>query len=282
MSRALNFNALLQDEGIDPREVRLLRHSKSKKFAKNPYAVWRENPDDFEKFQRTQDKADSAVLKAQFWAGFVVDPAGKTLFVGLYAVKGVGAYPCDWIDPVTGESVSAFSNCDFYSTQLQDALRSYAGRLFIEWGEGRRSRIQKAVSKTRQDKYISELHERFQEPTFPGYFEFWSQLSEILSLPPTWKSVLSSSKGVYLLTCPETKEQYVGSATGQGGFLERWIQYVVTGHGGNIGLRSRDPSDYRVSILQVAGSNDTWEDVLAMENRWKEKLQSREMGLNRN
>jgi hypothetical protein len=45
---------------------------------------------------------------------------------------------------------------------------------------------------------------------------------------------------------------------------------------------SRDPADYRVSILEVAGSLITDDEIHAMEQRWKEKLQSREMGLNRN
>jgi hypothetical protein len=85
-----------------------------------------------------------------------------------------------------------------------------------------------------------------------------------------------------LLTCPETQEQYVGSAYGEEGFWHRWQEYVQTGHGGNVALKSRDPSDYQVSILEVAGTSRTPEEILAMETLWKEKLQSREMGLNRN
>ena len=90
------------------------------------------------------------------------------------------------------------------------------------------------------------------------------------------------TQGVYLLTCPRTREQYVGSATGRDGFLGRWRSYVDGGSGGNVSLRSRDPSDYQVSILQAAGSADDRGTILAMEERWKQKLQSRDMGLNRN
>ena len=39
-----------------------------------------------------------------------------------------------------------------------------------------------------------------------------------------------------------------------------------------------DPSDYQVSILEVAGSAATVEAILSMETLWKRKLQSREMG----
>lgn len=45
---------------------------------------------------------------------------------------------------------------------------------------------------------------------------------------------------------------------------------------------SRDPSDYQVTILEVAGSLDSDAEILALESRWKGKLQSRAMGLNAN
>ena len=85
-----------------------------------------------------------------------------------------------------------------------------------------------------------------------------------------------------MLTCPKTKEQYVGSVTGREGFWQRWQEYCRTGHGGNFALKSRAPSDYQVAILEVAGSSATDEEILGMEALWKTKLQSREMGLNRN
>jgi hypothetical protein len=37
-----------------------------------------------------------------------------------------------------------------------------------------------------------------------------------------------------------------------------------------------------VSILEVAGSSATIDEIHEMEGRWQSKLQSREMGLNRN
>ena len=74
----------------------------------------------------------------------------------------------------------------------------------------------------------------------------------------------------------------MGSATGEGGFWRRWQEYAQTGHGGNVALKSRDLSDYQISILEVAGTASTPDDTMGMEARWKAKLQSREMGLNRN
>ena len=66
------------------------------------------------------------------------------------------------------------------------------------------------------------------------------------------------------------------------GFWGRWQDYIQTGHGGNVALKSRDPSDYHVSILEVAGTALTPDDIMKLEMQWKLKLQSIEMGLNRN
>lgn len=74
----------------------------------------------------------------------------------------------------------------------------------------------------------------------------------------------------------------MGAASGAEGFYQRWQEYARTGHGGDVALKSREPSDCQISILEVAGTTSTAEDIREMEKRWKLKLQSREMGLNRN
>ena len=149
----------------------------------------------------------------------------------------------------------------------------------IEWGPATRAWVQRA---DQQNKQVNELRTTFKEPDFPGFLNFEKPLSLLEVLPKDWITALQSTKGVYLLTCPRTKEQYVGSARGAEGFWNRWQFYAQTGHGHNVGLKSREPSDYRVSILEVAGSSSSDEEILAMERRWKRKLQSQEMGLNRN
>ena len=177
------------------------------------------------------------------------------------------------------EGVDIAGTCDLYKLVPMELLSDLVGRLFIEWGPGKRSWIQRADS---GEKPIVELHRSFQEPQFPGFLNFIEPLSNLDKLPRGWISALQSSRGVYLLTCPKTKEQYVGAAIGAGGFWTRWQAYATTGHGGNIMLKSRDPSDYHVSILEVAGSALSTDEIFAMEQLWKSKLQSREMGLNRN
>jgi len=82
----------------------------------------------------------------------------------------------------------------------------------------------------RQNKPIIELRPEFKEPEFPGFLNFMEPLSKMEALPKAIE-VLKHATGVYLLTCPRTKEQYVGAAYGVDGFWHRWVEYVMTGHG---------------------------------------------------
>lgn len=282
----LKFNALLRDEGIDPADVRLLRHQTGKVRGRTPYVLWRDDPAAFERYQSTQDSAprERSRFRARYWASFVVPPGGATLFVGLYEVELIGAVPAGQLDPLTGVAVGASKPYpyDQYATRRLEALGPYVGRLSIHWGDSAsasRAWVQKAAN---QDKVVVELTRVFQEEAFPGFTRLVRPLSEITTMPLSWQAVLHATRGVYLLACPRTGEHYVGSAYGNDGFLGRWNEYAATGHGGNAGLRSRDPSDYLVSILEVAGSNMSAEEIIALEGVWKLKLHSRDMGLNRN
>lgn len=278
----LYFNTLLSNADISPSEVRLLRHQNVTKECYTPYSLWRDNPAEFERYQSAQRSDRRAYFASRYWAGFVVPPDGSTLFVGLYEIGSYAPVSNDWLDPLLRLTAGGMKReLDIYGFNRLASFDALIGCLKIEWGEGKRSWSQRADARN-GNKPIIELTQQFSEPDFPGFTSFIGNLGSLLSLPLGWITALSAAKGVYLLTCPRTKEQYVGSAYGGAGFWGRWQNYIATGHGGNVELRSRDPSDYQVSILEVAGSSASSEDVIAMEQLWKAKLQSRDMGLNRN
>jgi GIY-YIG catalytic domain len=275
----LTFGTLLQMVGLKSGEVRLLRHQDNRYTGyQSPYVLWRDHRERFEAYQETQAIGDVANLRAPYWASFVGVPGKETLFVGLYGAELMGLLSSDRPHPVTGEPERAGS-CNFYRLTPCPELSEYIGRLWIEWGPGYRSWIQRG---DRVPKPIIELRRTFVEDPFPGFSALIINLSEIETIPTGWKEALRVTCGIYLLTCPRTREQYVGSASGTNGFIGRWREYFASGHGGNVGLKSRDPSDYRVSILETVGSSATPGELLALESRWKDKLQSRDMGLNRN
>jgi GIY-YIG catalytic domain len=200
----------------------------------------------------------------------------RTLFCGLYASRYVGVGHSDVPQPTREGEIDLARHYDLYELTLLDALKEYSGVLFINWGASPRQWVQRQT-----DKVITELYREFKEEEFPGSSKFIKRLSEIESLPSGWVAVLREQRGIYLLTCPNTKEQYVGKASGAEGFWGRWQDYLRDGHAGNIRLRNRI-SDYQVSILETVGNTMTDPELSALESRWKEKLQSREMGLNAN
>lgn len=243
--------------------------------------AWRSDRPAFEAYQSLQLSAKRASFARPYWAAFFGTWDGRTLFGGIYEA-GTPRGLAEAVEvPLTG-AIDLPGTVDRYTTRLTELLGDYSGRLYIDWGggsSGKRSWNQRADA---QNKCITELHLSEAEQPFPSLMAIASPLSAIGEAPPGWIQRLSEARGVYLLSCPRNGELYVGSATGAGGFWSRWQEYCRNGHGGNLALVDRERTDWRVSVLQIAGSADSADDILAMEAVWKRKLQSRDLGLNRN
>ena len=277
----LRFSTLLGSVGIDPASVRLLRHQPTLASGAHLLDLWRSDPQGFEGYQSLQLRAKRSFFAHPCWASFIGTWDGRTVFAGLYAVSDPEPVESGCIEPLTGELCER-ATTDRYRLDPVAAFAPYAGRLLIDWGggsSGKRAWVQRA---DRQDKTITAILEHAIERSFPGFMAFHARLDELASLPLAWAEKLLHARGVYLLSCRDTGTTYTGSATGHGGFWARWQDYAVSGHGGNVGLRTINTSRFQVSILQLAGSADTQDDILAMEQLWKTKLLSREFGFNRN
>lgn len=276
----MKLNTLLREQGIDLRQVRLLRHTPGGAKTKVPLsALWQQDQKAFNDYQSYQSIADRSQLAGStLWLSFVAIPPTDTLFVGAYTAKYSGPVASPMRHPLDGSIIQP-GNDDLYELALSEQLSDLRGMLLIDWGKSYVKWIQNAAT---QDKTIVELRRTAKEPPFPGLLQFVMPLSQVAIAPTAWVEALKSTRGIYLLTCPTTKEQYVGKASGAQGFWGRWVWYLNGGDGGNIGLKSREPSDYQVSVLETLGSSASEADFLACEALWKDKLQSREMGLNRN
>jgi len=269
----IHFNSILEAHGINPKDVRLVRHKdKRASPGRSPYELWRDDPDAFHSYQSSQSIPNRKKFSAPYWAVFVSDAFDDTVFVGLFAASYQGLLKQDRPRPHVIGEIDRAGSCDIYNLKLDDRLQDLIGRVVIDWGSGERAWVQYA---DRRDKNVLELRARQSEPPFPGFINFIAPLSSLGKLPRTWIEILRSAHGVYILTCPRTKEHYVGSADGKDGFWGRWMEYYRTGHGGNVGLKSHEPSDYQVAILEVAGTAASHDDILEMEGRWQIKLQSR-------
>ncbi len=270
---------MIRAAGIDPAEVRLLRHQDaSADPGRSPFTLWRTDSAAFREYQARQSPRSERVLKpARYWAAFVVTPGGETLFADLYRATFLGIGETDLPMVHRASEIDRAGAYIRFALQPLEATAHLSGRLVIEWGRGFLAWIQRA---DQQDKPILELRRTYQEEAFPGFADLLLNLSSLPSLPPSWIAVLRASRGIYLLTCPRTGELYVGSATGEEGFWGRWREYYETGHGGNVRLKSREASDYQISVLEVAGSEQTTAEILRAEHRWMRRLQSTAMGLN--
>jgi hypothetical protein len=277
----ITFNTILRQAGLSLSELRLLRHQDGRADkGRSPYELWRDDRSRFDAYQSIHSIHSRTKLRAKRWSSFVGLPDGRTMFVGLFRVNYLGAIKEDR-PQVHTEGVDRAGTCDQYELMLDKNLEDLIGKVFVDWGPGTRAWIQRP---DKSDKTVTELLREFREPDFPGFLSFRSNLSHVKreTLPKSWIDVLRVSKGIYLLTCPKTKEQYIGKADGQGGFWGRWLSHAQTGYGDAVKLKSREPSDYQVSILEVAGTAASEADLIRMEDLWKMKLQSREMGLNAN
>lgn len=277
---ALSFNDLIRKGGYDLKKVCLLRHREQRALrGRSVFELWRTDRPEFDRYQSEQAlPAHRSFVKSTHLASFVVTPQRETMFVGLYRANYIGPSTKESVSPTTSE-VSPAGALHVYEVLPESFLAEYSERLFIDWGVGPRAWLQLAGNR---EKPIVEIRREYKDPAFPGYQKFIANLSRVAGLAPTWIDVLKNARGVYVLTCPRTKELYVGSAYGADGFFARWLEYATTGHGGNVQLKSREPSDYQVAILEVAGSSQTSDDIIAMENAWKEKLQTREKGFGLN
>jgi hypothetical protein len=275
------FNSLLEEAGISPKDVRLLRHQTALPDGRTPLDLLRGSREAFDTYQGTQTHTARAYFLAPFWAAFVGLPDGRTMFAGLYEVGEPALIEHETWSSLANQMIPAGTE-DAYPLALSDMLTGYIERLFIEWGGGLTGKRAWRQRADQQNKIVTELLPSVAPAPFPGFMRVVAPLSHIAISPPSWIDALSSARGIYLLACPRTGEAYIGSATGEGGFWQRWQEYCANGHGGNVALKARERSDYTVSVLQVAGSADTRDDILAMESSWKAKLETRRTGLTRN
>ncbi len=128
------FNELLIDAGLDPAEVRLVRHhTKPGLRDKSLHDLWLRDRAAFELYQRTQSPKRKLFRTGPVWAAFTSPAAGRTLFVGLYGARYVERAVVDWTCPYRGEAPGRSEPVDVFETRLRPEMQDQIGRLEIEW-----------------------------------------------------------------------------------------------------------------------------------------------------
>lgn len=169
------------------------------------------------------------------------------------------------------------------------------GRVVIDYHNESQQLFRNAISLI--DKLIVKeiLPSIFTGFDFPGYDNVslsYEQLATIIyGNYPSYRNALSNQKAVYLQTDKNTGKLYVGSATAKTDMLlARWSAYINNGHGGNVDLMKlveQEGFDYikqyfQYSIIENFNAKVDDEYVLQREAYWKDVLQTRKFGYNKN
>ena len=212
------------------------------------------------------------------------------IFGGIYQVKG---------NPLPIEQSNENWKGWKYNTELVDCQTDLIGRIVVAYKkEYRQSYPNLEMTPENgmrpQDMCISAiLDKRVSISDFKGFDEVNIDYDILEAIVrdnlPSWRSALSNVKGIYLIADKLTGKQYVGSAYGDECIWQRWLAYAKDGHGGNQELKallSEHGANYKYnfkySILEVCNMNLGSEYIIARENYWKEVLQTRKFGLNKN
>lgn len=141
---------------------------------------------------------------------------------------------------------------------------------------------------------ISEIFSKpYKVKSFPGFENVsitYETLKEIISEEElSWKTALTSVKGIYLITDCHNGKQYVGSAYGEDAFWSRWASYAENGHGNNIEIRriiEKNGTEYSMnfqfSILEIRNKITDDQVIIDREAHWKNILRTKEFGYNEN
>ncbi len=164
----------------------------------------------------------------------------------------------------------------------------YFGRLIIKFKNKSQTMIRLATSVLNDCEVHQILPDTFDNDIFPGYDKVdisWCELFRVVT-KESWKTALENQKGVYLISDKSNGKIYVGSAYGEDMILGRWKSYVKNGHGGNVELRKLDfdyiKQNFKYSILDIYKSNVDDKIIISRESWWKDVLQTRTFGYNKN
>lgn len=175
-----------------------------------------------------------------------------------------------------------------YEYESLEDYEKYCGRLIINYKNKSQTMIRNAESVIMDCTVHEILSENLNNDVFPGYENVrlsWHDLKSVID-KANWSTALQNQKGVYLITDKCNGKMYVGSATGEHMLLGRWKNYVKTGHGGNIDLKKMKfeyiKKNFEYSILDIFKSTTDDNLILKREAWWKQTLNTRGFGYNKN
>ncbi len=283
----MKFNLLLAESDLDPAQVSVILHTTNLQPFRGllPLLV-AEHPDLFDAYQSVHSPQATRILSARPFAASFVPLAGRRMvFAGLFLVESTGAHP---VEDIYADQRYARLEKDFGATDTGpaanlarggaqerfaftalDALSDMVGRLTIA-SPGGRTYVRIATNLDADVAGIAE--ESLLRRVPPEWREMIVSATEVRSLPEDWAIRLGQWRGVYLIVDQSDGARYVGSAYGVDNILSRWRTHVAGAKGVTKHLAARDPVHFRFSILERTSPDLPAEEVIAIEQNWKRRL----------
>ncbi|AXQ28350.1 GIY-YIG nuclease family protein [Solimonas sp. K1W22B-7] len=262
----------LLDSRIDPGKTKV--HLASWNGRENPLDVYLAG--NFYEWQRWQTRRN---FERPFVLSLIALPETNCwLFAGVHVSSGC----------VLPEG----EECYYYNLEELPSCSELNGRLIAQFKRPGRQSYLNADNWVEQIILGHILPKKMTIAHFPGFKSVDLSKAELEVIVQqnleSWRTALSNVAGVYLISDTSSGQLYVGSATGEGGIWQRWCQYAV-GHGGNVELKALfdeygpgRASAFRFSVLEIADTHASDEEIIGRESHWKKVLLSRAHGLNGN
>ncbi len=187
------------------------------------------------------------------------------------------------------------SGIGFEYETLTELYGDFFGRVVIKYHKTMQSQFPNAKTVIDKLEVKEILPSVFSGFDFPGYDKVSLTYSELETIVmgnyPSYKNALENQQAVYVLTDTNTGKLYVGSATSKNKMLlSRWLGYVETYHNGNEGLIElflKEGPEYfkkhfKYSIIENYNSKVNADFILKREAYWKDVLDTRNHGYNKN
>ncbi len=233
-------------------------------FYKNEFQSWQES-------QNQKNFGKNYIVSLIFYAKH------EWLFAGVYRQLGLEKIDSKY----------------YYKTELQDVGKELIGRLIIRYEKTFRASYPHLGNHINHLQLLEILREPYTVEPFPGFENIrigFDLLKAIIAQEEkTWKTALSSVKGIYVITDTANGRLYIGSAYGDESLWKRWSEYTKNGHSGNKNLKdllNKSGTDYasnfQFSILETRNTTTDKDEIIRRESFWKSVLLTREFGYNSN
>jgi hypothetical protein len=283
----MDLNDLLREVSIDPRTTLVMRHQpKEKELRRVLKWLAVSQPDVYNAYQQTQrPTVERKMLKASHIASFIANRAERALFVGLYENRGGKVTSLAQRLRIPGHSElpkyghpNKDKPCLRFDLVLTQHLLDWSGKLIVSWPA---PDIAWTRWCSKNEFRVLAIHEEsLLSTSMPNWRKLVFTWNELKVLPASWQAKLAEWRGVYFILDVTDGKGYVGSAYGAENIRYRWQNYAKIGHGGNKLLKSRKPENLRFSILERVSPDTPPDEVIQLEETWKNRLHTCEHGLN--